>query len=209
MERISKMSRPLRSFIDRVRNTGLARTNRYEVSVMFPNNRDGELNSITTLFCDSVNLPGMNINTQPHIVFGEGREMPYGRMFDPVTLSFYMDSGLLIKQAFEDWMNMIVDKNSRAINYYNNYISEVVIAVENVDESNPYTVILHEAYPKTMNSIQLSSESRDIMRLNVTFAYKYWTVESSAIAPTRSSEFLEEIFQDPQSVNTDTGYLDF
>ena len=200
------MSRPIIDFIGEVKTRGLARTNRYEVDIMFPFGSDPSVNNITTLFCESVNLPGLNINTQPHIIFGEGREMPYGRMFDPVTLSFYVDSDLQIKQAFETWMNMVVNKDSRVINYYRDYISQIIINVYNVDDSNPYSVTLHEAYPKTMNAVQLSAESKDIMRLSVTFAYKYWSSSSSNVIPTKSMNQPANPVQDPQSVNTNTGY---
>lgn len=167
----------INQFISEIKTKGLARLNRYEVEIAFPNGIGGAggASNLTKLFCDSVNLPGLNINTQPHIVFGEAREMPYGRMFDPVNMSFYVDTGLVVKSVFDKWLALIVDEKSRTINYYNNYVTQINIRVLNVDDSNPYTMTLHDAYPKTVNAIQLDASAKDVMKLNVTFAYKYWT----------------------------------
>lgn len=163
------------NFISQVKHRGLARTNRYDVIVIFPyKNATTETMTVASLFCDSVNLPGANISTNPQRVFGEPREMPYEKIYDPVTLSFYVDSGMEIKTAFDDWMNMVVDTDKRTIGYYRDFTSLVHIYVRTVNNQAPYMCTLYEAYPKTINAIQLDSSSRDVMKLSVTMQYKYW-----------------------------------
>jgi hypothetical protein len=179
-----------RDFITQVKTRGLARTNRYEVSIPgFPTTGGGG-NRLVTLFCDAVNLPGLNISTQAQRFYGEAWEMPYERMFDPVTLSFYMDSNFELKDGFDRWMARIIDPTTRAIKYYDDYVQDIEIRVINVDERFPYGLTLYEAYPKTINSIQLDAAGRDIMRMQVTMQYRYW----KPIGPIQQSRDIARQF---------------
>jgi hypothetical protein len=169
----------IEEFIANVKGRGLARTNRYEVRIdNFP--ATSTTQSLVTLFCDAVNLPGMNLATTPYRFYGEAYEFPYERAFDAVTLSFYMDSGMTIKAGFDRWMSQIVNPQTREINYYNIYTRDVEIKLVNVDESQPYGVILREAYPKTISSMNLDAAGRDVLKLQVTLQYRYW--EPSSVA---------------------------
>lgn len=166
----------IEDFISQIKTRGLARTNRYEVMIPFPQpDPRGQLKNIANLFCDAVTLPGAALSTTPMKTFGETREMPYEKIYDNVTMSFYVDSGLDIKVAFEDWMEKIFDTTTRTIGYYNNYITDVDIYIKNVDGTTPYKIRLHEAYPKALNSIQLDTNNKDIMKMTLTLQYKYWT----------------------------------
>ena len=162
-------------FLGEVKNRGLARTNRYDVVIPLPVITSNDTSRVANLFCDAVSLPGMSVSTQPQRFYGEVREMPYERTFEPVTMSFYVDSGFEVKTAFDEWINLIVDPTTRAMGYYNDYVRPVEIFVRNVDDSAPYKITLHEAYPKSINTIQLDTASRDIMKVTLTMQYKYWT----------------------------------
>jgi hypothetical protein len=144
------------------------------VNIRFPNS--GTTSSkLVSWFCEVTSLPGMNIATSPQRIFGEIRQMPYERMFDPVTMSFYVDGDMEVKAAFERWIHLIFNQTSRTINYYENYVRDISITVKDVEDNTPYILTLKEAYPKSIQSIQLSAESKDIMKLTVQIEYKYWT----------------------------------
>lgn len=197
-------------FISNVKSIGLARTNRYTVRVLPPQlvsfTSSSSTNQIVTLFCDSVDLPGMSIATTPHRVFGEVREMPYDRMFNTASISFYSDSNLNIRGLFERWIHTIMNQKARTIEYYSNYIGTVHIRIDNVDESmsSPYEITLHEVYPKSIDQIQLNASSKEILKVNVVLQYKYWTSSASdawnneAISPYVGG-------QDPQGIQTGAG----
>lgn len=196
----------LQSFISEV-NRGMSRTNRYEVTIPFPNtSRDGS--RLVSLFCEATNLPGMNIATTPQKIFGEMRQMPYERMFDPVNLSFYVDSNMEVKAAFERWIQLIFNQTNRSIGYYDDYVRNVDIQVKNVDDSTSYVLRLYEAYPKAIQTIQLSAESREVMKLQVQLEYKYWTSSLSQTinaSPENNNSSLGGV-QDPPGVITATGF---
>lgn len=168
------------NFNNQVRTRGLARTNRYRAVIPFPTLGNGNI-QLAELFCDSVTLPGINIATTPQRVFGEVREMPYEKIYDAVQMTFYVDSQMIIKSVFDQWLSLVINPDSRTVQYYNSYIKDIELYVVNVDQSTPYKLTLYEAYPKTISPIQMSAESRELMKLTVSFSYKYWKA-SSAVA---------------------------
>jgi hypothetical protein len=168
------------NFIARVKNDNFARENRFEVVITPPRNMSTttEENQKLLFYCQSAALPGINLMTQEVYTFGEAREVIYNRNYDPVTLEFLVDDQMNVKWFFDRWMENIIDPRSRVMSYYNDYIATVEIA--QVDHSNDekvkYKVMLHECFPKTIDAIQYSSESKNLVKLRVTMAYKFWTV---------------------------------
>ena len=163
------------AFIANVKTRGLARPNRFQVNIAFPGGIALPYTSVlSNLFCEVAALPGYTVATMPHRTIGEPREIPYEPMYDPVTLTFYMDSSYEIKDAFETWMSYIIDPVTKSHGYYSKYTSTILITAENVDRSVPYQVTLFEAYPKSMQSVTLDQNSREVMRLSIGLSYKYW-----------------------------------
>lgn len=193
-------------FIAEVKQRGMARTNRYLVEFQFPNS-SGDTANLVSLFCEAVNLPGINVESTAAKVFGETREMPYNRTFDPVTFTFYVDSDMEVKAAFERWVMLVVNQNSRTVNYYNNYIKDVYISVLDIEDNMKYTLTLHEAYPKTMAAVGLDAGAKDVMRVSVTMQYKYWTSDASENVDNKTT-LTDNLYalQDPMGYFTDTGY---
>lgn len=164
----------LQDFIAETRKHGFMRTARY--SVIFPQNSIG---SLLKLYCEEVQLPALNYNTVPNLAYGETREVPYQKLYDNITITFFVDANMKIKKFFDSWLASVQNPNTRTFNYYNSYIRNVEIKVEDLDDSSPYSVVLHECYPKAISPITMAYASRELMKLNVTFAYKYWTPSST------------------------------
>lgn len=168
------------AFIANLKTRGLARTNRFQVNIAFPQGLVYPYTSVlSNLFCEVAGLPGYNLSTEPHRTIGESREVPYEPMYDPISLTFHVDSNFEIKNAFETWMYYIINPVTKTHGYYSLYTSTISILVENIDGGIPYVVSLFEAYPKTMQTINLDNNTKDTMRLNVNIAYKYWRSNSA------------------------------
>jgi hypothetical protein len=175
------MTQKLNQFISQVQQLGIARSNRYNVIITPPQKlpRLGSLGlSNMLLFCDQVQIPGINISTIQNRTFGEFREVPYEKLFGDIQLSFYVDNNLTVKGFFDDWVNLIQNPASRIFEYYNNYISTMQIEVEDTQNRIRHRTNVYEAYPKTISPIQLDYSNKDIMKLQVTMQYKYWTTET-------------------------------
>ena len=175
------------TFISEVRTRGLARTNRYQLEIPFPSNTvDRDSSYITNLLCESVQIPGLNIATTPVRVFGEAREMPYEKTYEPITTTFYVDSTMKVKTAFDNWTSLIINPQTRTLGYYKDYIRDITIHVNTVDDMKAMTIVVSEAYPKTVSAIQLDSNAKEIMKLSVTWQYKYWTSTNNNVTPAQS-----------------------
>jgi hypothetical protein len=170
---------PLNNFISKVKLDGLARNNRFLVCIS-PNSpwQQGPTTWLqdALLLCDQVQLPGTNFNTADLRTYGEIRKTPYERLYDDVNMSFYVDTSMTVKLLFDNWMMAIQDPGTRNFNYYDQYISNITIEVQDLKNQSRYAVQLREAYPKSIGAIQLDQSNKDVMKLSVNFAYKYYVV---------------------------------
>lgn len=165
----------LDEFIAQVKTVGLARTNRYTVIITPPPRlNDGGSLDVFSMMCDQVQLPGINLATTQNRSFGEFREVPYEKLYGDIQLSFYVDNDLSVKRFFDDWMAVIQNNGSRTFEYYNNYVSDMIINVEDLEDNVRYSVTAYECYPKTISPIQMDYSAKDIMKMQVTMQYKYW-----------------------------------
>ena len=200
----------LNEFISKVKSTGLAKTNRYRVTIATPSLMTGLMNSgrLITLFCESTALPGQAITTTEQRIMGETREFPYSKMFDNITLSFYIDNNFEVKGFFDNWLNSVSNTQNKITSYYKDYIAPtVLIEVLPMDsEVSTYSITLHEAYPKGISPIQLSADSRDIAKIGVSLNYKYYTTSHVASTKYQTIDITNDATQDLQSLITASGF---
>lgn len=192
----------LNDFISAIKVEGLARTNRYSVIMTPPpslvlsasNDVPDSINFMSRfndmkrilLFCDQVQIPGLNLSTIQNRSFGEFREVPYEKLFENITMNFYVDTSMNVKLFFDNWMSSIQNPTTRSFSYYETYITDIVINVEDLTDSSRYSVKLFECYPKAVSSIQMDYAGKDVMKLQVTMMYKYW--QSSSMVTTNSPD---------------------
>ena len=197
-------AKPINRFISEIKNGGVARHNRFAVLFTPPRkisegakvlgNKDA-LQKVL-LFCDTVQLPGVNYSTVQNRTFGEFRETPYERLYDNLAMTFYVDNDMKIKALFDDWINTVQNPNTRTFNYYNNYISNMTIEIQDLSDKTRYRMTLWEVYPKNIGSIQLDAANKDVMKVQVTMQYKYWTAEPvSPEDPEVPLSFLDKVMK--------------
>ena len=169
---------PIKDFVSTVKSGGLARTNRYAVIMTMPFVFNSEVTKKALMFCDQIQLPGTNFSTTQVRTFGEFRETPYEKLYEHINLSFYVDRDMLIKDMFDQWQNTIYDPQTRVFNYYKNYVTDMTIEVQDGKDAPHYYVTLHECYPKSVGAVQLDYASKDVMKLSVSIAYKWFETKT-------------------------------
>lgn len=194
---------PLTEFITSVQNSyGMARTNRYFVQMAIPITYSPNNTKILStsdqydlsMFCESVQLPGLNINTTHIRTFGEIREMPYEFNYDPIQLTFYIDGQMEIKDALDSWIKSIQFGENRNFNYYDTYIcKQMRIFVQDLNDKPRQVIHIHEAFPKNISAVQMGYAQKDIMKVTLTLAFKNWVSElvvddSPIILPTKTGK---------------------
>jgi len=186
--------RTLNDFISNIKSRSLARHNRFTVAIA--GGLDSPDKNLVELFCEQAVLPGLNFASQPTRSFGEQREVVYDRNFESINLTFLVDREMKVKQFFDEWSNLIIDPDNRLVGYYDSYVKQITIITQDTEDSDTYHTFLYEAYPKTIGAVQLDNNSKDVMKLQVTFNYKY---HENSLRPTlgndRSAMFKPDLTQ--------------
>jgi len=171
----------LNNFITEIKTKGLMRTANYSVDFVLPkklrnsgHNANQENLQKILLFCDKIDMPGINVATVANRTFGEVRETPYDRQYGTISMTFFMDNNMVVKKLFDDWVNTIQNPHTRLFGWYSDYITDIIISVEDLMLNKRYSIELYECYPKDIAGITLDYASKDIMRLTVTMNYKNW-----------------------------------
>ena len=179
------MTTKLTQFISEVKG-GVAKTNFFVVNLTIPESIHviepikSKMNRIM-LFCDQAQIPGLSFSTAQVRSFGEYKEVPYEKLYEPVTLSFYVDADMTVKKLFDEWVALIQDPTTRLFNYPKYYLTDKIdIIVNDAQDQNRYMVTLHKAYPKALAPIQLDYSQKDVIKLQVTLAYQYATTTQLA-----------------------------
>lgn len=204
----------LNQFISNIKSEGLMRTSRFAVIMQTPRSLGSSVKDLRKilLYCDAVNLPGITLETSLAKTFGEYREMPFNKLFDNITMSFYVDNSMSVKRMFDSWMGAIQNPTTRNFNYYKDYTTDITIEVFDVADKTRYQVVLYQCYPKSLNPVQMDYAGKDVMKMTVSMNYKYWisssvTVSAKPTTATTNSLF-GDFFTDKQQI-PDTYFTNF
>mgnify|MGYP003640085934 FL=1 len=170
---------------------GYAIPNRFEVLILSPPKRGGGITTnayagsergsdarAVSLRCESVNLPGRNLNTLTDSnIYGPTREIVDGVTYaEDISMIFQASSGLNERVFFEEWQKQAFDENTWNVGYYNDYVSEVHIYLLDRKDQRRYGIKLMEAFPKTIEGTELNQASNnEIIKTSVSFSFRYWT----------------------------------
>ena len=196
----------LNEFIAEVKG-GMAKTHFFTTQLTLPaslNNFEPIRSNIQKiiLFCDQAQLPGISFGTNPVRSYGEFKEVPYEKLFEPVTLSFYVDVEMVVKKLFDEWMALVQNPNTRDFNYPSTYMTDAIdIIVSDSQEKDRYKVTLHKVYPKAVAPIQLDYASKDVMKMQVTFSYQYATMTQLAASNNGTEDLINSLSAQMPSYN--------
>ena len=146
-----------------------ARPDRYRVRIP-------GLNAVGDILCQATNLPGRQITTTERRIGMVTQKMPYGFIFDDVSLTFLLDGEYSVKNYFEDWQEDVIGFDTYELEYKDVYTKQIII--EQLDKENSqviYGVKLKGAFPVTINPIELGDGlANQITQLNVQLAFTDW-----------------------------------
>jgi hypothetical protein len=78
------------------------------------------------------------------------------------------------KLFFDGWMNFINPNSNNDFRYKENYATTLTVNQYGVDNRLTYSVNLYDAYPISMNQLDLDWNADGYHKLTVTFAYTFW-----------------------------------
>ena len=134
------------------------------------------------LFCEAVTIPGRQIATNEFFTDMKGIKKPYAFINDEVSMTFQLTNDYYMFKYFRSWMDAILPKtgDTYGVAYKSSYCTDIVIQqLGNTDYVPVYGVVLKNAYPTTMSSINLANGSENtVATITITFTCDDWEEQS-------------------------------
>lgn len=152
--------------------------------------------------CDAAEFPGRSFEVSEYRYYGPKQLVPGNTVYgEGITLSFICRSKTMERQFFDDWMDIINPPTSYHFKYPNEYWCDIEVfqfgefgsntnvsladAVKGIPRNaNPanryqaepiYGWKIMKAWPVSVNPQQVTWADSDVLRLQVSFAFKNWT----------------------------------
>jgi hypothetical protein len=158
-----------------------ARPNLFSVTLVFPTNVVNGANAgqKVTFMAKASQLPGSTVGTVPVYYFGRELKFPGNRTFPDWTINVINDEDFTIRNAIENWLNLI---NSHAGNLRDktaagssNYSIDATVTQYGKTGDVLKTYKFVGLFPQDLAPIDLDWGSNDsIEEYAVTFAYQWW-----------------------------------
>lgn len=182
---------PLSEFMGQIKAGKFTRRYDYDVVITPPTGitYGGDKTGLS-FRCESFAMPGQNIETSPdNIRIGPIREHTFGVNYAPVTGVFLCDDKFSEKKFFDEWQELMFDRDTFKAKYYKDYVADMSVtqfAPEAVSVGPPgrghtemkmkaiYECKLIDAFPKTVIQMDLNIADSELHRLSVEFQYHHW-----------------------------------
>ena len=133
------------------------------------------------ILCESCSLPGRQIQTldKQHMNYRQSIKIPQGYFNEDVNFVFHLTNDYHMKKLFDRWLDMIVNSETYNIAYKKDFVTDVTIQQLNQRNVPVYGIKLKNAFPVTVNTIELDNASTETQKLNVTLTYEDYETEGS------------------------------
>lgn len=133
--------------------------------------------------CEAAELPGRGFSVVQTRYYGPSQMFPVNSEYQPINLTFMCRSDSQERRFFDDWLDKINPVDNFNFEYPANYYSEIEVyqytEYGQMGTSMPtpnisYQWKLMKAWPTLVNPQAVGWADQDYLRLQVSFAYKYW-----------------------------------
>ena len=154
----------------------VARTNRFDVEIPVPLTLIPYVSSARSLIyrCETAQFPGRTFATTEQKTYGPIEKFPYLNTYNDLDLTFIVDDDMSQKVFFDAWMSYINPLYNNNYRYKGDYATTLVVNQYDVSGEKTYSINLVEAFPISMNQMDLNWGDDSYHKLSVTFAYTYW-----------------------------------
>jgi hypothetical protein len=110
-----------------------------------------------SLMAESVSIPGRQLMTSEYRIAGTVRKMPYGVLYDDLTVTFICTNSMAERTFFDVWQQLIVSPAVQYMEFYDNYVGTIVIQkVSNIVASS-------FVYDQKGNPIPLKNDKGEVI----------------------------------------------
>lgn len=196
----------LKSYVSK--SFGIAQANQYMVQL--PGGSAIDKRAINVL-CKNVTLPGKQITTIDRNIGIYNEKVANGFLVDDVSMTFHVLNDYATKYYFDQWISNVFgftgtdERESGSVRYKNEYAYRISIHQLRKPQARfgfdvgpldldldvggdvIYAVDLIDAFPTSINTIQLSDELDGLVEINVQFSYTDWQVKKVKTSPLSGS----------------------
>ena len=154
---------------------GGARANLFKVTLNFPTYAGGDV-ELTSFLCRSAQLPASTMGVVEVPFRGRVLKMPGDRTFDNWSATILNDTGFVVRDSMERWMNGINSHqtNTGLVNPVD-YQADLIVEQLDRDENVLKKYTFRGAFPVNVAAIELSyDQATAIEEFAVEFAVQYW-----------------------------------
>lgn len=170
------MSSNINNFISSFK-TDAARPSRFDVSIPIPISMIPFLGTSKNLTyrCESAELPSRTFSTAEQ-KFGSSpvEKYPYFSNYNDTSMTFIVSDDMSEKIFFEYWMDYINPTYKYDFRYKSDYTTTMKVNQYDVNGDLSYSINLIDAFPVSVNQLDLDWSHDGYHKLVVTFAYSYW-----------------------------------
>jgi hypothetical protein len=179
---------------------GLARANRFAIFMSPPSS------SLLNLDIESIGASLISGSFDPRSLVNDPRDIallcescqirqqlkvPNGYLNEDITFVFHLTNDYYMRNIFDKWSQLVIDQVTYRVSYPSQYKRDVTIQQLNERNIPVYGVKLKNAFPVTVQSIDLNNTSADTtQKLSVTFTYEDFEPEgaiSSALSGIKNA----------------------
>tara|TARA_B110000483_G_C18192470_1_gene541538 strand:- start:2722 stop:3366 length:645 start_codon:yes stop_codon:yes gene_type:complete len=157
------------------RRDGFARANRFEVVIIPPVSAFGgnvdkarDLN----IFCEQCSFPGRQMQTFETNYTRQPIKIAQSFINEDVSITFNLTNDMFIKEIFDRWTNLIIDRNTFKKNYDSVYKRDIYLYQNDNNNKHVFEVELMNAFPISVQAVESSNGAEDIQQVTVEFTYE-------------------------------------
>lgn len=153
-----------------------ARPNRFEVFFPLPTglNYFGSSRETLTFRCENASLPARTFATAEQRTYGPIEKFPYLTTYNDLDVTLIVDGDMKQRKIFDSWLELVNPSTTNNFNYRDRYSTVLTIRQYEITDRIAYQVQFINAYPISMNQMDLDWSADGFHKLNVTFAYTKW-----------------------------------
>lgn len=144
------------------------------------------------ILCSSATLPGKQVLTSERRIGMEFQKVAYGYAVDDVSLTFYLMNDYGVKTYFDAWVASTINEETGGVAYKSEYAKSIKIhqlrraikgksidigplsANVGIGGGTVYAVELINAFPTTLQAVELTNELDGLLQLTVQISYTRW-----------------------------------
>lgn len=151
----------------------LARPNRFDVVLTAPTIL-WSTPKLLSYRCESAQLPGRTFATTEQKTYGPIEKFPYLTTYNDLDLTFIVTDDMEEKYIFDSWLERINPTRTNNFAYKSDYSTLITVNQYNLENKLTYSADFLDAYPISINQLDLDWSSDGYHKLTVTFAYTRW-----------------------------------